>query len=147
MTNFHLVSTKPFKSRSRSRSSSSDRRPLSRERPSRSRRSQSPSWRRSESPQPRSRRYSRSRSPYSRRHGHSPRRTPEEEEVTDTFIRAVAAEVKGHGAEYEDKLSERERQNPKYSFLRRNVSSRRTCNRSTLVSNTFIPAPGEFVLP
>ncbi|KAG5648618.1 hypothetical protein DXG03_003229 [Asterophora parasitica] len=41
----------------------------------------------------------------------------EEEAVTDTFIRAVAAEVKGHDAKYEESLRERERNNPKYSFL------------------------------
>ncbi|KAG5638879.1 hypothetical protein H0H81_009182 [Sphagnurus paluster] len=52
-----------------------------------------------------------SRSPQSRGH------MEEEEAVTDTFIRAVAAEVKGHGAVYEESLRERERNNPKYSFL------------------------------
>jgi U2-associated protein SR140 len=39
--------------------------------------------------------------------------------VTDTFIRAVAAEVKGHGKKYETTLKERERNNPKYSFMLR----------------------------
>lgn len=37
--------------------------------------------------------------------------------MTDVFIRAVAAEVKGHGKKYENSLKERERNNPKYSFL------------------------------
>lgn len=47
----------------------------------------------------------------------------EEETVTDTFIRAVAAEVKGHDAGYEETLKQRERNNPKYAFLlRRDVS-------------------------
>ena len=39
--------------------------------------------------------------------------------MTDTFIRAVAAEVKGHGKKYETTLKERERNNPKYSFMLR----------------------------
>ena len=30
-------------------------------------------------------------------------------------------EVRGHGSEYEDKLKERERTNPKYAFLHRDV--------------------------
>jgi U2-associated protein SR140 len=51
----------------------------------------------------------------------------EEENVTDTFIRAVAAEVKGHGAKFEENLKERERGNPKYAFL---------LNRT--VRNTFL---------
>lgn len=43
--------------------------------------------------------------------------------MTDTFIRAVAAEVKGHDAKYEGTLREREKSNPKYNFLlRRDVS-------------------------
>jgi U2-associated protein SR140 len=37
--------------------------------------------------------------------------------VTDMFIRTVAAEVRGHGAEYEASLKERERNNPKFGFL------------------------------
>jgi hypothetical protein len=32
-------------------------------------------------------------------------------------VRAVAAEVKGHGAKYEEILKERERGNPKFAFL------------------------------
>ncbi|KAL1751128.1 hypothetical protein FB107DRAFT_222634 [Schizophyllum commune] len=40
-----------------------------------------------------------------------------DEIVTDSFIRAVAAEVKGHGAEYEANLKEREKNNTKYGFM------------------------------
>ncbi|KIY44454.1 RNA-binding domain-containing protein, partial [Fistulina hepatica ATCC 64428] len=40
-----------------------------------------------------------------------------EEAVTDTFIRAVAAEVKGHGEKYAKSLYEREQKNPKFAFL------------------------------
>ncbi|KIM45267.1 hypothetical protein M413DRAFT_66140 [Hebeloma cylindrosporum] len=41
------------------------------------------------------------------------------ETVTDTFIRAVAAEVKDHDSKYEEALREREKSNPKYNFLLR----------------------------
>lgn len=37
--------------------------------------------------------------------------------MTDTFIRTVTAEVKGHGKKYEESLKEREKGNPKYRFL------------------------------
>lgn len=37
--------------------------------------------------------------------------------MTDTFIRVVAAEVKGHGAKYEDNLKAWEYENTKYTFL------------------------------
>uniref|UniRef100_D8Q920 CID domain-containing protein n=1 Tax=Schizophyllum commune (strain H4-8 / FGSC 9210) TaxID=578458 RepID=D8Q920_SCHCM len=40
-----------------------------------------------------------------------------DEIVTDSFIRAVAAEVKGHGADYEANLKEREKNNTKYAFM------------------------------
>ncbi|KAI5830736.1 hypothetical protein K523DRAFT_415638 [Schizophyllum commune Tattone D] len=40
-----------------------------------------------------------------------------DEIVTDSFIRAVAAEVKGHGSEYEANLKEREKNNTKYAFM------------------------------
>ncbi|KAJ7594034.1 hypothetical protein C8J56DRAFT_1002045 [Mycena floridula] len=63
-----------------------------------------------------SRRDSRSRSPKRRRRSRSP--TPVEDDVTNTFVRAVAAEVKRHGDQYEKGLLERERNNPKYGFLR-----------------------------
>ncbi|KAF9070133.1 hypothetical protein BDP27DRAFT_1382923 [Rhodocollybia butyracea] len=70
--------------------------------------------------------YDRSRSHSPRGRGHSPGRgrrspspTPEEEAVTDVFIRAVAVEVKGHGRSYEENLRRREENNPKYAFLRR----------------------------
>lgn len=39
--------------------------------------------------------------------------------MTDTFIRAVAAEVKGHDKKFEETLREREKSNPKYKFLLR----------------------------
>lgn len=39
--------------------------------------------------------------------------------MTDTFIRAVALEVRGHDAKYEETLRDREKSNPKYSFLLR----------------------------
>ena len=54
----------------------------------------------------------RSNSPYSRRHDEE-----DAEAVTDTFVRTVAAEVKGNDVKYEANLKERERNNPKYGFL------------------------------
>jgi len=48
----------------------------------------------------------------------------DDEEVTDTYIRTVVAEVKGHGEKYEECLKETEKYNPRYSFLTdRHVSS------------------------
>lgn len=41
----------------------------------------------------------------------------DDEEVTDTYIRTVVAEVKGHGEKYEESLKETEKNNPRYSFL------------------------------
>jgi hypothetical protein len=41
----------------------------------------------------------------------------DDDEVTDIFIRTVAAEVKGHGEDYEESLKEIEKENPRYSFL------------------------------
>ncbi|KAL4074175.1 hypothetical protein J3A83DRAFT_4234125 [Scleroderma citrinum] len=81
-----------------------------------SRRSRSRSWCRSRS-RSRHRRYD-SRSPR-RRSRSSPRRREEDEGagVTDAFIRAVAAEVKGHGLKYEQNLKEWEHENAKYAFL------------------------------
>lgn len=129
-----LVSTvgkpKDERSVSRSRSRSRDRRrsrsPVGRYRAS----DHSPglSRKRSHSRSPRRRRsysrsqrmdVSRSRSPR-RRRSRSPHgrvHTEEDEAVTDTFIRAVAAEVKGHDFKYENSLCERERSNPKFAFL------------------------------
>jgi len=122
------------RSRSRSRSHSPDR-PTHRLRDSRyhSRRSRSPSRDRDQSRSARrhesynrSRRYdsSPSRSPR-RGYSRSPQRTLHDdgETVTDTFIRAVAAEVKDHDIKYEETLRDREKSNPKYNFLlRRDVS-------------------------
>lgn len=88
-----------------------------------SRRSRSRSLNDSRSPRRQRRSYSRSRydsrSPYRRSPSPSRRHESEDEAsaVTDTFIRAVAAEVKGHGSEYEENLREWERNNPRYSFM------------------------------
>jgi len=87
-------------------------------------RSSSPQRRRSYS---RSRRYDESgrRSPH-RHHSRSPQNRghlEEDEAVTDTFIRAVAGEIKGHDAKFEETLREREKNNPKFAFLlRKDVS-------------------------
>ncbi|KAL4267740.1 U2 snRNP-associated SURP motif-containing protein [Pleurotus pulmonarius] len=90
------------------------------------------------------RKYSHSRSRSPRRRDRSPidagRRTPEEEAVTETFIRAVAAEVKGHGVKYESSLKERELNNPKYSFLT-NRRNRRHALYKGLVESTRTQAP------
>lgn len=103
---------------SRSRSPSADRyRSLSHERYrsrsySRDRdRSRSPRRRRSTS---HSRRHRRSESLSRSR---SPDRLGETEGVTDTFIRAVAAELKGHDERYDGVLREFEKNNPKYAFM------------------------------
>ncbi|KAI0051920.1 hypothetical protein FA95DRAFT_1580392 [Auriscalpium vulgare] len=109
----HLVSLMPRR-HSRSRSRSPEREPHR----LRSRRSRSRSY----SPPHGSRRprsYSRSRYHRSR----SPRRRPSNErhhsddEVTDAFIRTVAAEVKGHGDKYDESLRELEKNNPMYAFM------------------------------
>ncbi|KAI6026159.1 hypothetical protein BKA83DRAFT_4239283 [Pisolithus microcarpus] len=111
--------------RSRSWSYSPKRRSRSRSRSVHrsGRRSRSRSWSRSRShSRQRRRSYSRerhkSRSPRWQL-SKSPRRHEEDEGVgvTDTFIRAVAAEVKGHGLKYEENLKEWERENVKYAFL------------------------------
>ncbi|KAI0374052.1 hypothetical protein BV20DRAFT_962009 [Pilatotrama ljubarskyi] len=109
--------------RSRSRSPSHERdRDYGRSRDHRSsRRSRSRSYSPSPSRSPRhsrSRRHSDSRS-YSPRRRRSPPQVLEDDEVTDAFIRTVAAEVRGHDAEYEQTLQEREKSNPKYAFLNR----------------------------
>jgi U2-associated protein SR140 len=115
----------PEKRRSRSRSRDHDR---DRRRDQRSRsRSYSPrrGSRYSRSPRRSYGRYRRSPSPRDRR---SPRgHATDEDEVTDTFIRTVAAEVKGHGQKYEESLKEMEKENPRYAFLTdRNVSASHT---------------------
>jgi len=108
----------PERRRSRSRSRSWDRdRDHRRNKRSRSR-SYSPrrGSRYSRSPRRSYHRYSR-RSP-SPRGRYSPRgHATDDEEVTDTFIRTVVAEVKGHGEKYEESLKEMEKDNPRYSFL------------------------------
>jgi U2-associated protein SR140 len=103
----------PERRRSRSRSWDRD---LRRDKRSRSR-SYSPRRgpRYSRSPRRSYGRYRRSPSPRDRR---SPRgHATDEDDVTDTFIRTVAAEVKGHGQTYEESLKEMEKENPRYSFL------------------------------
>ncbi|KAK0195388.1 hypothetical protein F5146DRAFT_1100904 [Armillaria mellea] len=113
------------KPRSRSRSKERGHGADFREKPSR--RSRSPSWNRSRSRSPHRRRSysrtgrSRSRSPSTRRRSNSPSyrgHIEESETVTDTFIRAVVAEIKGQGSDYEQNLRFREQNNPKYAFLR-----------------------------
>lgn len=118
------------RSRSRSRSHSPDRHaPRFRDPRYHSRRSRSPSRDRDQSRSARrhesynrSHRYdsSPSRSPR-RGYSRSPQRNLHDdgETVTDTFIRAVAAEVKDHDSKYEEALRQREKSNPKYNFLLR----------------------------
>ncbi|KAK2464264.1 hypothetical protein APHAL10511_003721 [Amanita phalloides] len=126
-------------SKSRSRSPPRDhRRSLSRDRYT-SHRSRSSSYD-SRSPSRRRRRsFSRSRHRQSRsrsrkRHSHSPNFSEEAQAVTDVFIRAVAAEVKGHGKKYETRLKERERNNPKYSFMLRKDHRRHAFYRGLIES-------------
>ena len=108
----------PERRRSRSRSYERDRdRDRKRDRRSRSR-SYSPrrDSRYSRSPRRAYGRYGK-RSP-SPRGPRSPRgHATDDDEVTEIFIRTVAAEVKGHGQEYEESLKEMEKENPRYSFL------------------------------
>ena len=118
----------PDRRRSRSRSPSHDR-DLDRRHNKRSRsRSYSPrrGSRYSRSPKRSYNRYGR-RSP-SPRGRYSPRGyATDDEEVTDSFIRTVVAEVKGHGKKYEENMKEMEKDNPRYSFLTdRHVSMLRT---------------------
>ncbi|OAX41078.1 hypothetical protein K503DRAFT_547839 [Rhizopogon vinicolor AM-OR11-026] len=108
------------RSRSHSPRRHSRSRSAGRYRSSRRSRSRSPNDGRS----PRRRRsYSRSRydsrSPRRRSRSISRRNDSEDEAaaVTDTFIRAVAAEVKGHGSKYQENLREWEKNNPRYSFM------------------------------
>jgi U2-associated protein SR140 len=110
------------RSRSHSRSRSRDRdRDYRRNKRSRSR-SYSPRRRSRYSRSPRrsyNRYRKRSLSPRDRR-GHA----TDDDEVTETYIRTVVSEVKGHGEKYEESLKEMEKDNPRYSFLTdRHVSS------------------------
>ncbi|KAF7361714.1 hypothetical protein MVEN_00515100 [Mycena venus] len=102
-----------------------------------SRRSPSP-WSRSRSASPRRRSRSRSRRRDDSRSA-SPRRShirdEEEEFVTDTFIRAVAAEIKGHGSKYEQNLRERERSNPKFAFMLKKDHRRHAFYRGLIESD------------
>lgn len=127
------INEEKVRSPSRSRSPSRERR-RSRS-PARMDYGRSSSWGRSRSSSPRRRKsYSRSggHDEFGRRSPHRHRsRSPqsrghleEDETVTDTFIRAVAGEIKGHDAKYEETLREREKNNPKFAFLlRRDVSN------------------------
>jgi hypothetical protein len=112
---------------SRSRSQSCERyRARSRDGHHRSGRSRSPSRDRHHSRSHQRRSYSRSRRHYrshsrsrSRSH-HRHSRSPIYEDadaVTDTFIQAVAAEIKGHDTKYEETLREFEKNNSKYNFI------------------------------
>ena len=87
-------------------------------------RSYTPSRSRSPSRHRRSNHYddSRSRSPRRRRSRSPPSQVLGDDEVTEQFIRTVASEVKGHDEEYEKTLQEREKSNPKYAFLNKEVS-------------------------
>ncbi|KAJ7497522.1 hypothetical protein FB451DRAFT_1211768 [Mycena latifolia] len=127
------------RSRSRSRSP-----PRERHHGRSSRRSPSP-WSRSRSSSPRRRSYSRSRR-HDNSRSPSPRRShirdEEEEVVTDTFIRAVAAEIKGHGSKYEQNLRERERNNPKFAFMLRKDHRRHAFYRGLIESE--LPLGPEF---
>lgn len=129
-------------SRSRSRSRERHRSPSPRaDRHHTSRRSRSRSWGRPRSPHRRgssSRQlpYNKSRSRSPRRRSRSPQRL-DEDDVTDTFIRAVAAEVKGHDAKYEAALREREKDNPKYRFLLRRDHRRHAFYRGLVESERF----------
>ncbi|KAI0344684.1 hypothetical protein BDW22DRAFT_1077777 [Trametopsis cervina] len=42
----------------------------------------------------------------------------DEEQTSESFVRTVAAEVRGHGDEYEKSLKERESSNPQYAFFK-----------------------------
>ncbi|KAJ7772581.1 hypothetical protein DFH07DRAFT_733862 [Mycena maculata] len=128
------------RSRSRSRSPARERR-----HGRSSRRSPSP-WSRSRSASPRRRSFSRSRGRGDSRspspHRSSYIRDEEEEVVTDTFIRAVAAEIKGHGSKYEQNLREREVNNPKFAFLLRKDHRRHAFYRGLIESE--LPLGPEF---
>jgi hypothetical protein len=71
----------------------------------------------------------------------------DDEEVTDTYIRTVVAEVKGHGEKYEESLKETEKDNPRYSFLTdRHVSSSRTQLMGTAQLTVLPAAPKAQIL-
>ncbi|KAF8236588.1 hypothetical protein L208DRAFT_1421976 [Tricholoma matsutake] len=137
------------RSSSRSRSRSRERRRSRSRSPTRKHhgnRYRSSSWGRNRSNSPRRRRsYSRSR-----RHDEFGRRSPrrhrsrspqnrghleEDEVVTDTFIRAVAGEIKGHDAKFEETLRGREKNNPKFAFIFRKDHRRHAYYRGLIESN------------
>ncbi|TFL02447.1 hypothetical protein BDV98DRAFT_528109 [Pterulicium gracile] len=103
------------RSRSHGHSRSRSREPHHQPRPGRRSRSRSSRSRsRSQSPHRTRGRSRRSESPSGRYH-HS--LEEKEELVTDTFIRAVASEVRGHGTDYAVFLKDREHENSRYGFL------------------------------
>ncbi|EIW83124.1 hypothetical protein CONPUDRAFT_136269 [Coniophora puteana RWD-64-598 SS2] len=132
--------------RSRSRSPSRERRRS--HSPSRENRYRSSRRSRSRSRSPKRRRRSRSRSlsrSPRRKDSVSPRRDDEDNDtgVTDGFIRAVAAEVRGQGNNFEKRLREWERDNNKYAFLtrrkhRRHVFYRGLVERTDLTGSEFV---------
>lgn len=58
------------------------------------------------------------------------------------IIRTVAQDCKNHGKEYEDNLREREKGNPKYSFMWKNIVSLSNMRRFYHNSHTELKAPG-----
>ncbi|KAF6760131.1 hypothetical protein DFP72DRAFT_883300 [Ephemerocybe angulata] len=78
---------------------------------------------------------SRSRSPR-RRSQSPPRKVLDDDDITDTFIRAVAAEVKGHGIAYEKMLKEREKNNSKYGFMLQRDHRRHAFYRGLIETET-----------
>lgn len=65
------------------------------------------------------------------------RKALDDDDITDTFIRAVAAEVKGHGLVYERMLKEREKNNSKYNFMLRRDHRRHAFYRGLLEQESF----------
>jgi U2-associated protein SR140 len=117
----HEAPRKRSRSRSRDRDRDRDRHGERDRHNRRSRsRSRSPRRRRSRSHSPRRRR--------SRSHSRSRERDTagDADEASESFIRAVAGQVRGSEPAYERALVERERANPKYAFLRHDVS--RACS-------------------
>ncbi|KAJ3529257.1 hypothetical protein NMY22_g9066 [Coprinellus aureogranulatus] len=123
------------RSRSRSRSHSREGHPRPRSRSGNREYHQSGHYKQ---PYSRSRGYQSSRSRSPRRRSRSPhRKVLDDDDVTDTFIRAVAAEVKGHGPVYENMLKGREKDNSKYGFMLQKDHRRHAFYRGLLESEAF----------
>ncbi|KAI0066134.1 hypothetical protein BV25DRAFT_1905759 [Artomyces pyxidatus] len=135
-------SASPINQRQRSHSRSPVRDAHRQSRRSRSRSFSPPRGpRRSRSPKlsySRSRYDDRSLSPR-RRHSSRDRAPSDDDDVTDTFIRTVAVEVKGHGDRYEDSLREREKSNPRYAFLTDRHHRRNRYYRSLVAKDELDP--------